>query len=130
MVRAFSLLDTHAFLWFAAGDRRLSARARAAMEADDAVLHISAASVWEMAIKISLGRLTLPDRVDVYLRDKMDEGYRVLPITWAHAAAVETLPFHHRDPFDRLLVAHARAERWPVVTRDRIFRRYGVDVIW
>jgi PIN domain nuclease of toxin-antitoxin system len=100
------------------------------MEADDAVLHISAASVWEMAIKISLGRLTLPDRVDVYLREKMEEGYRVLPITWAHAAAVENLPFHHRDPFDRLLVAHARAERWPVVTRDRVFRRYGVDVIW
>ena len=124
------LLDTHAFLWFAAGDRRLSVRARTAMEAEDAVLHLSAASVWEMAVKVSLGRLTLPDRVDVYLRQKMDEGYRVLPITWAHAALVETLPFHHRDPFDRLLAAHAKVERWPLVTRDRAFRSYGVDVIW
>lgn len=124
------LLDTHAFLWFVAGDRRLSRRARAAMEAPEAELYVSAASVWEMAIKVSRNRLTLPAPVDAYMTDKIAEGYRVVPITWTHAAAVEQLPLHHRDPFDRLLIAQARAERYPIVTRDRVFRKYGVDVIW
>ena len=124
------LLDTHAVLWFAAGDRRLSRRARTAMEAEDAELYLSAASVWEMAIKASLGRLRLPAPVDVYIAEKMREGYRMTPLTWMQAAAVQQLPFHHRDPFDRALVAQARAEGYPLVTRDCVFRRYEVDVIW
>jgi PIN domain nuclease of toxin-antitoxin system len=100
------------------------------MEADDAELLVSAASIWEMAIKASLGRLTLPVPVDAYVAEKIAEGYRMAPVTWAHTAAVQQLPFYHRDPFDRLLVAHARAERYTIVTRDRVFRRYGVDVVW
>ena len=124
------LLDTHAFLWFAAGDSRLSRPARAAMEAEDAALYVSTASVWEMAIKARLGRLTLPAPVDRYVAEKIAEGYRMMPVTWAQAAAVEQLPFHHRDPFDRLLVAQALAERYQIVTRDRVFRRYGVDIVW
>ena len=124
------LLDTHAFLWFAAGDRRLSRRARAAMEHDEAELDISAATVWEMAIKASLGRLVLPSTVDAYLAEKVARGYRMLPVGWKEAAAVQQLPLHHRDPFDRLLIAHARAEGCPLVTRDRVFRKYDVDVIW
>ena len=124
------LLDTHAFLWFASGDRRLSQRARGSMEAEDAQLHISAATVWEIAIKAGRGRLTLPTPVDAYVAEKIAEGYRMVAVTWAHAAAVERLPVHHRDPFDRLLVAQGIAERLPIVTRDRVFRKYGVDVIW
>jgi PIN domain nuclease of toxin-antitoxin system len=124
------LLDTNAFLWFASGDRRLSRKARTAMEADDAELFISAASVWEMAIKASRGRLALPTSVDTCLAEKIAEGYRMAPVTWVQAAAVQHLPFHHRDPFDRLLVAQARAERYPIVTRNRVFREYGVDVVW
>jgi len=124
------LLDTHALLWFAADDPRLGRRAAAAMEADDAELHISAATVWELAIKSSLGRLTLPDTVDGYIAGKLAEGYRVLPIEWAHAAAVEQLAWHHRDPFDRLLAAQAIVERLTCVTRDRVFRKYGVRTIW
>lgn len=124
------LLDTHALLWFATGDRRLGAAAREAMERDDAVLWISAASVWEMAIKAGLGRLQLPSTVEDYISEKIAEGYEVLPITWSHAAAVEPLPWHHRDPFDRVLVAQALAERCSLVTRDRVFRKYGVEVIW
>ncbi len=124
------LVDTHAFLWFVAGDTRLSSAARRAIEAADGQWWLSAASVWEMAIKCSLGRLTLPAPANEYIADKVRRGLRVLAVEWAHAAAVEALPFHHRDPFDRLIVAQARAERLAVVTKDRVFADYGVRVVW
>jgi PIN domain nuclease of toxin-antitoxin system len=124
------LLDTHALLWFQTGDRRLSRTARRAIEADGVELLLSAACVWEMAIKASLGRLQLADPVEAYVAEKLAQGYRMQAVTWAHAARVESLPFHHRDPFDRLLAAQALVERCPVVTRDRVFRDYGVEVVW
>lgn len=124
------LLDTHAFLWFQAGDRRLSRKVRAAMEAPDAELVLSAAVAWEMAIKTSLGRLRLPETVDGYLAEKVGQGYRVLPVSWTHAARVEALPWHHRDPFDRLLASQALAEDLTLVTRDPVFKRYGVKTVW
>ncbi|MEW6320372.1 MAG: type II toxin-antitoxin system VapC family toxin [Acidobacteriota bacterium] len=124
------LLDTHAFLWFQAGDRRLSRKARAAMEAPGAELILSAAIAWEMAIKASLDRLRLPDTVEGYLAEKVGQGYRVLLVSWTHAAKVEALPWHHRDPFDRLLASQALTEDLPLVTRDPVFRRYGVTTVW
>ena len=124
------LLDTHVFLWFVAGDQRLSANARQALEAADAELFLSAASIWEMAIKSSLGRLTLPLPLDEYIAEKLIQGVRVLPVDWTHAAAVEKMPFHHRDPFDRLLIAQATAENLPLVSADPEFRAYKVKLIW
>lgn len=124
------LLDTHAFLWFVAGDNRLSARARRAMEHADAELFLSAASIWEMAIKASLGRLALPAPLDQYIAAKLQNGFRVLPVEWSHAAAVEKMPFHHRDPFDRLLIAQAISEGMPLVSVDPAFHAYKVKVIW
>jgi len=124
------LLDTHAFLWFVTGDALLSRRARRAMESEEAEIILSAASVWEMAIKAALGRLTLPASVEEYVAEKVEAGFRVLAIDWTHAAAVERLPGHHRDPFDRLLIAQALAEDLPVVTNDSAFRSYGVAVFW
>jgi len=124
------LLDTHAFLWFVAGDERLGRRARRALEDDESEPLLSAASVWEMAIKAGLGRLTLPATVEEYVAMKLAEGYAILPVEWPHAAAVERLPLHHRDPFDRLLAAQALVEKLPMVTADSVFRQYGVKTIW
>jgi len=124
------LLDTHAFLWFVAGDRRLSAAARRALDGPKAQPLLSVASVWELAIKSSLGRLTLPETLEAYLAKKLGTNLRLLALELPHVVAVERLPFHHADPFDRVLVAQALTERLPIVTRDREFRKYGVDVVW
>ena len=124
------LVDTHAFLWFMAGDRRLRRAARRAIEESNGQWWLSAASVWELAIKSSLGRLTLPAPVDAYIAEKVQQGLQVLSVDWTHAAAVERLPFHHRDPFDRLIVAQAQSEQIPLVTKDKVFAKYGVQVVW
>jgi PIN domain nuclease of toxin-antitoxin system len=124
------LLDTHAFLWLVAGDRRLSPTARRVLAAPKAQPLLSLASVWELAIKSSLGRLTLPEPLDTYLAKKFSTNLRLLSVDLSHVVAVERLPFHHQDPFDRLLVAQALSERLPIVTRDREIRKYGVEVVW
>ena len=124
------LADTQAFLWFMAGDRRLSTAARRALEDDENEWWLSAASVWELSIKSSLKRVALPAPAAEYIAEKVRAGLRVMSVEWAHAAAVERLPFHHRDPFDRLLVAQAQIERLAVVTSDGVFRQYRVHVVW
>jgi PIN domain nuclease of toxin-antitoxin system len=113
-----------------AGDLRLSGTARRAIDDNAGKLWLSAASVWEMAIKASLRRLTLPAPTSDYIADKVQRGLQILTVDWPVAAAVERLPFHHRDPFDRLIIAQARAERMDVVTKDKVFRKYGVKVVW
>ena len=112
------------------GDPRLSRRARQAMGARTAELYLSAASVWEMAIKVGLGRLSLPAPLPDYLQEKMDMGFRILPVEWPTAARVATLPLHHRDPFDRLIIAHGLTDRVPIVSGDTQFRLYGASIIW
>jgi len=124
------LLDTHAFLWFVTGDRRLSRKARRAVEAADSELLISTASVWEVAIKASLGRLTLPTSVHDYFDDKVAAGFTILPIEWVHAAKVAELPVHHRDPFDRLIIAQGLVEGIPIVSGDPEFKAYGARIVW
>jgi PIN domain nuclease of toxin-antitoxin system len=121
------LVDTHALLWWLGDDPALSATARASIAdpANDPL--VSAASVWEIAIKRSLGRLTAPDDLpDVIASD----GFAWLPVDERHAWAVRSLPVHHHDPFDRMLIAQAQVERLPVVTADARFAEYGVDVRW
>ncbi len=122
------LLDTNVAVWLLLGDRRrVSTDAVHALEDTTNDVALSAASVWEIAIKRSLGKVTLPDGWAAALRRL---GFRPMPVTAIHAAAVENLPWHHRDPFDRLLVAQASVERCALVTADRRLAMYAVDTIW
>jgi PIN domain nuclease of toxin-antitoxin system len=123
------LLDTNAFLWWIADAPGLSRRARKAIAGSSCLLSI--ASCWEMAIKASLGHLDVPSPMDRFLQQQLEiNGFHLLPVSLEHAAAVRDLPFHHRDPFDRLIVAQARHEEIAVVTIDSMFTRYGVKRIW
>jgi PIN domain nuclease of toxin-antitoxin system len=123
------LLDTHAFLWWVADDRRLSPRARRAITRETSFL--SLASCWEMAIKISLKKLIIPDPPDRFIRDQLElNGFRLLPVSFEHALAVAGLPFHHRDPFDRLLAVQALDDELSLVSAGPVFEAYGVARIW
>ncbi len=123
------LLDTHAFLWWATNDDRLSQAAREAI-AEGRIL-LSVATPWEMTIKHALGRLELRDapRTLVYAQVAR-HGFETLGISLEHVLGVADLPAHHADPFDRLLIAQARAERVTIVTRDAAFAAYDVGVLW
>lgn len=121
------LLDTHAFLWFIGGDERLSPRARELLEDMNNDAYLSIASVWEMAIKISLGRLQLLQPFETFIPYQLSlNRIGLLAITLSHAARVATLPFYHRDPFDRLLVAQAQVEQMSIVSSDPAFDAYGI----
>ena len=125
------LLDTHSFLWFIMGDRRLSGTARSLIAdvANDRLL--SVASLWEMAIKRSLGKLLLAQPFGFLIPAQLQfSGIHLLAITVPHTVAVSTLPFHHRDPFDRLLVAQAMVEQLPIVSGDAAFDAYPVQRLW
>ena len=119
------LLDTHILLWALADDPRLTPAWRQALEEADH-LYISAASVWEIAIKRALGKLTIDGDPAQAARDA---GCLELPITWAHARTAGELPAHHADPFDRMLIAQAHVDGLTLITADRAFAAYGVAVI-
>ncbi|MGA7506136.1 MAG: type II toxin-antitoxin system VapC family toxin [Candidatus Sulfotelmatobacter sp.] len=125
-----AILDTHAFLWALAGDARMSPRARDTF-AGPAGLLLSIASVWEILIKVQSGKLNLPRPAGPYVLRKLAEnGIEVLTISIDHLLALERLPMHHRDPFDRMLIAQSIEEGWPIITDDPAFQQYAVRVIW
>ncbi|MFI5244569.1 MAG: type II toxin-antitoxin system VapC family toxin [Gemmatimonadales bacterium] len=125
------LLDTHALVWAAGDPDRLSARARATITNPATVVFVSLTSAWELAILQGLQRV----RLEIPLGTLFTQGlaalrFHLLPIRLPHVAGVAALPQHHRDPFDRLIVATALAEKLAVVSADRAFKRYGVPVVW
>jgi PIN domain nuclease of toxin-antitoxin system len=121
------LLDSHALLWWQEDDVRLSVRARQAIENPDVNPHFSAASVWELAIKQAKRKLSLPVRL---LDALADEGFIEIPVSSRHATTAAALPPHHRDPFDRMLVAQAQSEGLTLVTSDQRIAAYGVPMLW
>lgn len=127
-----ALLDTHTFLWWGADDPKLSTRAREILADDSNELLFSAVSGWEIAIKAALGRLdNVPEDLKAFIYEQISENaFKVLPIHLQHVLGVYSLPQHHRDPFDRLLVVQALAENLPLLSRDSKFAPYSVNVIW
>jgi len=119
------LLDTHVFLWWLEANPRLKGRARRSISNAE-IVYVSAVSEWEAAIKVGLGKLTIPGPLEPAVEES---GFEKLSITFEHASAVATLPPHHRDPFDRMLIAQAQAEGLTVVTHDPRFEAYGVPII-
>jgi PIN domain nuclease of toxin-antitoxin system len=123
------LLDTHAFLWMAGDPARLSAPAREACASGE--LWLSVASIWEIAIKVQIGRLKISYPIRTFIARQLTSGQiSVLPIHTRHIFRLSELPLYHRDPFDRLLAAQSLEEELPLISRDPVFPRYEVQLLW
>ncbi len=125
------LLDTHTFLWFIGGNSKLSIIARELIEDRNNESFLSIVSLWEMAIKISIGKLSIDGVFEEFIPEQMElNGIQTLPIIFPHLAQVAKLPFHHRDPFDRLLIVQAKIEKMRLISRDRAFASYDITTYW
>lgn len=125
------LLDTHAFLWFLLADPKLSNPAQEIISDAQTRVSVSPATYWEIAIKISLGKYALPEPYALFMEQQLAiNNFRILPILPGHTAILTSLPFHYRDPFDRLLIAQSIAEQVPLVSCDSAFDAYGISRIW
>ena len=125
------LLDTHAFLWFVLGDAQLSSMAKSHIFDPVNTKLVSPASYWEIAIKIRLGKYTLDEPYEAFMqRAIFGNGFSILAIEPKHTVALTTLPLHHRDPFDRLLIAQAMVEAIPILSVDTAFDAYPVTRMW
>ena len=125
------LLDTHAFLWWTQDDQRLSRRVRAILADGANSILLSVASLWEISIKVQIGKLSMPQPTDRYLTSQLDKNaITTLPAEAGHVLQLFRLPNHHKDPFDRLLVAQSRAEGLPILTADPMVMKYPVETIW
>ena len=124
------LLDTNAFLWFCEDNPKLSSIGKQYIENPNNTSFISMASLWEIAIKLSLGKLKLKIPFEKFVKLVEDNGFKILSITFEHALNVSKLEFHHRDPFDRLLICQGIVEDIPIITADTIFDKYKINRIW
>lgn len=125
------LLDTHTFLWFDAGSARLNPHVRTLIESPEHERFVSIATLWEMAIKASLGRLDLRLSLIEYAEVAVEgNGFRLLAVTPPHLERISAMPFHHRNPFDRMLVAQALADDFTLLSRDETLDAYGIRRLW
>jgi len=125
------LVDTHTFLWALLEEHRLSAKARQILTSKEHEIVFSLVSLWEIAIKIKIGKMNAVGSSVAYIREEMEEyGMELLPIRYEHILQLEHLPLHHSEPFDRLLIAQAITESLPILTHDKMFASYPVKPIW
>lgn len=124
------LLDTHALIWFFNGDNSLSTTAKNLIENPASTCWVSIASIWELSIKTSIGKLQLSGKLAEVEGFITASGMQLLPISFEHLLRLQSLPFHHRDPFDRLLIAQALTEKLALLTRDAFFAAYEVPLVW
>lgn len=120
------LLDSHVFLWWQSADPRLSVALIEAIRAAPEV-YVSAATAWEIGLKVTIGKLSIPEPVET---GALASGFRELPVTFRHTRKAAELPMHHRDPFDRMLIAQALCEDFTLVTHDDAITRYDVPILW
>lgn len=125
------IIDSHTFLWYSILDERISTELYALISDIENEIYLSVASVWELSIKYQLKKLELPVEPGIFIIEQMSKN-EILPleINLYHALEVSKLPYHHKDPFDRILVAQSLIENIPIITRDDKFKDYGVQVIW
>ena len=125
------LLDAHTFLWFITGSSRLSDYPLSLIEDTNNTKWLSIVSLWEIAIKLKLGKINLDDPFSTLLDDQVRRnGFGLLPIEFAHLVTISELPLHHRDPFDRLIIAQSITEQMPIVSIDMAFDAYGITRLW
>ena len=124
------LLDTHALIWFLNGDKSLSSKARKAIESNEAINFVSVVSLWEIAIKISLDRLELKTSFENIGEEINSNNFQMLPITFQDTLILSSLPFHHRDPFDRLLISQGINNKFTIISKDEYFENYEIKVLW
>ncbi len=125
-----NLIDTHALIWFLNGDDNLSEKARKSIENKNAVNFVSIASLWEIAVKVSLGKLELITPFAKISEQIEHNGFQILPITFEDTLLLSSLPFHHRDPFDRIIISQSFTNKLTIVSKDRQFDSYKVELIW
>ena len=126
-----AMVDAVTFVWALLKDHRLSVAAKEILTSDDNELVFSLVSLWEISTKMKLGKFNQLGSSVAYIRDEMTEyGIELLPIRYEHILQLEALPHHHRDPFDRLLIAQAMTENLPILTADKKFKLYDVKVLW
>lgn len=124
------ILDTHAAIWFISDDDQLTSFSKDAIQAPENNCYVSIATLWEMGIKYSLGKLELKAELGKIFELFFESGLLLLPITPQHILTNTMLPFHHRDPFDRLIIAQAHREGFTVISKDSAFHKYDVNIIW
>lgn len=124
------LIDTHTFIWFTNGDAQLSNKARLLIEDIQNNIYLSAASIWEMAIKYSMGKLNLNKAFDEVWNDVQNNQITLLTIDFEATLVLSALPFHHKDPFDRMIIAQAQQLNIPIIGKDEIFKNYPITLVW
>jgi len=125
-----NLLDTHTLIWFLNGDEQLSTKARKNIEKSGAANFVSIASLWEMSIKTSLGKLEMKSHFSKVAELIDDNGFQILPITFADTLLLLSLPFHHKDPFDRIIISQSISNGLTIISKDNYFDKYEIKLLW